>query len=111
MILHKTHKTDYDIFINRRNTMQNFIHIHKIQIINLQLITTTQTPIFTLPDSQFDIYNISNPQNPQLYFSYNCLFNDIKHTLKCLNLYYKDIKANKCPICINNNIKKAFNII
>ncbi len=110
-MLYKIHKTDYDISINRRNTMQNFIYIHKIQIINLQLIATTQTPIFSLPDSQFDIINISNPQNPKHLYSENHLFNDMPYTQKILNLYYNGIKSNKCPICINNNIKKAFNII
>ena len=91
--------------------MQNFIYIHKIQIINLQLIATTQTPIFSLPDSQFDIYNISNPQNPKHLYSENHLFDDMPYTQKILNSFYKLITKNQCPICINNNIKKSFNII
>ena len=91
--------------------MPNFIYIHNLQIINLQLITTTQTPIFSLPDSQFDLYNISNPLNPKHLYSENHLFNDTPYTQKILNSFYKSITKNQCPICINNNIKKSFNII
>ena len=92
--------------------MQNFTYIHNFQIINLQLITTTRTPIFfTLPDSMFDIHNISNPKNPKHLYFENDLFDDMPYTQKVLNLFYNKIKANRCPICINNNIKKSYNMI
>ena len=79
--------------------MQNFNLIidFKIQNLQIQIITKTQCL-----DIYFELFNITNPQNPiSLFYDFQLSFT---------KSYQQNLKT-KCPICINNNIKKAFNII
>lgn len=79
--------------------MQNFNLIidFKIQNLQIQIIAKTQCL-----DIYFELFNITNPQNPiSLFYDFQLSFT---------KSYQQNLKT-KCPICINNNIKKAFNII
>lgn len=98
-MLYISHKTDYDISINRRNTMQNFNLIIDFKIQNLQIQTIAKTQCL---DIYFELFNITNPQNPiSLFYDFQLSFT---------KSYQQNLKT-KCPICLDNNIKKSFNII
>ncbi|QXO06619.1 hypothetical protein SEA_EFFIE_30 [Acinetobacter phage Effie] len=98
-MLYIIHKTDYDISINRRNTMQNFNLIIDFKIQNLQIQTIAKTQCL---DIYFELFNITNPQNPiSLFYDFQLSFT---------KSYQQNLKT-KCPICLDNNIKKSFNII
>lgn len=98
-MLYKINKTDYDISINRRNTMQNFNLIIDFKIQNLQIQTIAKTQCL---DIYFELFNITNPQNPiSLFYDFQLSFT---------KSYQQNLKT-KCPICLDNNIKKSFNII
>lgn len=79
--------------------MQNLNPIidFKIQNLQIQIIAKTQCL-----DTYFELFNITNPQNPiSLFYDFQLSFTKTyQHNLK-----------SKCPICLNNNINNAFNII
>ena len=79
--------------------MQNFDLIIDIKIQNLQIQTIVKTQYL---DIYFELFNITNPQKPiSLFYDFQLSFT---------KSYQQNLKT-KCPICLDNNIKKSFNII
>lgn len=79
--------------------MQNFDLIIDFKIQNLQIQTIAKTQCL---DIYFELFNITNPQNPiSLFYDFQLSFT---------KAYQQSLKS-KCPICLDKNIKKAFNII
>ena len=78
--------------------MQNFNPIIDFKIQNLQIHFITKSKCL---DTYFELFNFTNPHKPiSLYYDFNLAF---------IKTYQQNLKTT-CPICLNNNINKAFNI-
>ena len=76
--------------------MQNFNLIIDFKIQNLQIQIIAETQCL---DIYFELFNITNPQNPiSLFYDFQLSFT---------KSYQQNLKS-KCPICLDKNIKKAF---